>query len=76
MPTHSLGDQRWTQSGVNEAGDPVYSRVHGENYYEDISVTGAAAELADELGVDLSTVTGTGKDGNITKADVQKAANG
>ena len=47
---------------------------HSEHYYEDISTTGAAAELAAELGVDLSTVKGTGKNGNITKADVQKAA--
>ena len=69
-------DSRYTQVGVNSAGDPVYSRTYGENYYEDLSVTGAAAELAAELGVDLSTVTGTGKDGNITKADVQKAASG
>lgn len=76
MPSHSVGDQRWEQTGVNEAGDPVYERTHGANYYADLSVTGAAAELADELGVDLSTVTGTGKDGNITKADVQKAAGG
>lgn len=50
------------------------AREHGAHYYEEISVTGAAAELAAELGVDLSTVTGTGKNGNITKADVQKAA--
>ena len=47
---------------------------HSEHYYEDIETTGAAAERADELGVDLSTVTGTGKDGRITKADVEKAA--
>lgn len=52
------------------------AQEHGPHYYEDLSVTGAAAELADELGVDLSTVTGTGKGGNITKADVQKAASG
>ncbi len=34
----------------------------------------AARKLAKELGVDLSTVTGTGPDGKITKADVQKAS--
>lgn len=50
--------------------------TRGQRYYEDISTTGAAAELAAELGVDLSTVTGTGKNGNITKADVRKAAGG
>jgi pyruvate/2-oxoglutarate dehydrogenase complex dihydrolipoamide acyltransferase (E2) component len=46
---------------------------HGDHYYEDISTTGAAAERAAELGVDLSTVTGTGKGGRITKADVEAA---
>jgi pyruvate/2-oxoglutarate dehydrogenase complex dihydrolipoamide acyltransferase (E2) component len=29
------------------------------------------AEFAEENGVDLSTVTGTGKDGRIKKADVE-----
>lgn len=33
-----------------------------------------AVKLAEELGVDLSAVTGTGKDGSITKADVEAAA--
>lgn len=30
MPTHSVGDQRWEQTGVNEGGDPVFSRVYAE----------------------------------------------
>lgn len=50
------------------------TRRQSEHYYEDISTTGAAAERAAELGVDLSTVEGTGKGGRITKADVEKAA--
>ena len=74
MPARTLGDQRFSPVGTNSAGDPMYAR--NPNYYEDISVTGAAAELAAELGVDISTVEGTGKDGNITKADVQRAASG
>ena len=45
-----------------------------ENYYKDITTTGAAADLAAELGVDLSEVEGTGLHGKITKADVEKAA--
>lgn len=69
-------DSRYVQVGVNSGGDRVYARSHGERYYEDIETTGAAAELAAELGVNLSTVEGTGKDGRITKADVEKAANG
>lgn len=30
MPVHSVGDQRWVQTGVNEGGDPVYERNYGE----------------------------------------------
>lgn len=36
--------------------------------------TPAAAELAEEEGVDLEDVEGTGKEGRITKADVEAAA--
>ena len=57
-----------------ESAGPSTRRAQGERYYEDLETTGAAAELAAELGVDLSTVEGTGKDGRITKADVEKAA--
>ncbi len=53
---------------TRRAGEP------SQNYYEDLETTGAAAQLANELGVDLSTVEGTGKGGRITKADVEKAA--
>jgi pyruvate/2-oxoglutarate dehydrogenase complex dihydrolipoamide acyltransferase (E2) component len=45
-----------------------------ESEQQDADATEAAAELADELGVDLATVEGTGKDGRITKADVEAAA--
>lgn len=36
--------------------------------------TDAAALKADELGVDLTTVKGTGKDGRVTVTDVEAAA--
>lgn len=68
--------RRAQQGGVQvpaQAEEPVVEE-HGPHYYEDIETTGAAAELADELGVDLSDIEGTGKGGRITKADVQKAA--
>jgi pyruvate/2-oxoglutarate dehydrogenase complex dihydrolipoamide acyltransferase (E2) component len=42
---------------------------------EGINATDGAIEAANELGVDLATVTGTGADGRITKADVEAAAN-
>lgn len=37
------------------------------------SVTDAAEKLAMEAHIDLSTLTGTGKNGGITKEDVQAA---
>jgi len=71
-------DRRWVQnpdgsfSRIAQAGTAVEEK--SESYYEDIATTGAAADLADELGVDLSEVKGTGKGGRITKADVEAAA--
>lgn len=41
---------------------------------EETEATDAAEELAAELGVDLATVEGTGKDGRVTVADVRAAA--
>lgn len=37
----------------------------------DVSWTDAAKELADEYGIDIATVEGSGAGGNVTKADVQ-----
>jgi pyruvate/2-oxoglutarate dehydrogenase complex dihydrolipoamide acyltransferase (E2) component len=71
MPTSTLGDQRWVQVGTNSAGDLMYERKVS---VEGAEATGAAEELAAELGVDLATVTGTGKDGKITVADVKAQA--
>lgn len=39
----------------------------------DVDITDAARKLAEEHGLDLSTVEGTGVDGRILKGDVQKA---
>lgn len=39
----------------------------------EIDVTPAAATLAEEEGIDLTTLEGTGKDGRILKSDVQDA---
>lgn len=40
----------------------------------EVKVSPAAAKLAEELGVDLSDVEGTGSGGSITKGDVENAA--
>lgn len=40
----------------------------------DSDATAAAIARAEELGVDLATVTGTGKNGRITVGDVEAAA--
>ena len=47
---------------VNEANEPEYDATEG------------AVAAAEELGVDLANVTGTGAEGRITKADVEGAA--
>jgi len=39
----------------------------------DFDITDSARELAEEAGLDLATVEGTGKEGRILKSDVQKA---
>jgi len=38
----------------------------------ELKITDAARKLAEENGVDLSAVKGTGKDGAILKSDISK----
>lgn len=40
---------------------------------EEVDITDAARELAEEHGIDLAAIEGTGKDGRILKGDVEKA---
>jgi pyruvate/2-oxoglutarate dehydrogenase complex dihydrolipoamide acyltransferase (E2) component len=40
---------------------------------QQVEATHAAEELAEEEGIDLSEVEGTGKDGKVTKPDVEAA---
>jgi pyruvate/2-oxoglutarate dehydrogenase complex dihydrolipoamide acyltransferase (E2) component len=60
---------RWVQ---NEDGS--YTRTAVEPEVVEIKITKAAAELAEELGVDVEAIEGTGSGGGITKADVEAAA--
>jgi len=70
-------DKRWIKNpdgSFTRISQVAKEEERSENYYKDIDTTGAAAELALELGVDLSEVQGSGKGGRITKADVEAAA--
>lgn len=57
-----------------EVEEGVFTRRLTETVEEGIKATAGAVSAADELGINLSTVTGTGKGGQITKADVEAAA--
>lgn len=65
---------RYSEQSAGPDTRRASTQEHGPRYYQDIETTGAAAELAAELGVDLSTLEGTGKGGRITVADVKTAA--
>jgi len=43
-----------------------------EENQEEIDATDAAIKLADQEGIDLATVTGTGDEGRILKSDVER----
>ena len=61
---------KWTE---NEDGS--YSRRRASVEVEDeVEATDAAVELAEELGVDLASVEGTGVGGRVTVGDVRAAA--
>ena len=50
-------DRRWIQNpdgSFTRISQVAKEEEQSENYYKDIDTTGAAAELAQELGVDLS----------------------
>lgn len=70
--------ERWQQNA-----DGSYSRraieasttvEHTEAEDDTPNATAGAIEAADELGIELADIEGTGKDGKITKADVEAAA--
>lgn len=47
--------------------------VSGEKQAPDYTATEAAEKLAAEEGIDLTTISGTGSDDNITQDDVKEA---
>jgi 2-oxoacid dehydrogenase-like protein with E3 subunit-binding domain len=71
VPADGTWSPEITGDGSGEALPPIEENA---NYYRDITTTGAAADYAAELGIDLSEVEGTGLHGKITKADVEKYA--
>ena len=70
MPQATKSD-RWT---MNQDGSWTRSIDGLPGEVAGVTATATAKEAADQLGIDLSTVEGTGKDGRITKQDVEQAA--
>jgi len=56
-----------------ENADGSWSRKLSAFSEQGVRATAGALEAAHELGVEIGSVTGTGKDGKITKADVEAA---
>ena len=67
-------EQTVDESGEVLAEDVVGEEAEGTQEEEEVQATPAAKRKAEELGVDLSTVEGTGTGGRITGRDVQNAA--
>jgi pyruvate/2-oxoglutarate dehydrogenase complex dihydrolipoamide acyltransferase (E2) component len=67
-------EQTLDESGDVLAEDVVGEEAEGTQEEEEVQATPAAKRKAEELGVDLSTVEGTGTGGRITGRDVQNAA--
>ena len=64
----------WSRWQENEDGS--YSRRLGAYTEVGVNATAAAVEAAEAAGLDLAYVEGTGKDGKITKGDVDAALGG
>jgi pyruvate/2-oxoglutarate dehydrogenase complex dihydrolipoamide acyltransferase (E2) component len=63
-------EARWQQND-----DGSWSRRIGDMTPAQPDATQGAVDAAAELGVDLASLTGTGKGGKIIKSDVEAAAN-
>jgi len=56
------------EGGLIEEAEVIEEEVEPSN---GIDATPSARALATEYGIDLSTIPGTGKDGRITRGDVE-----
>ena len=63
-----------TEDDVEAAADAAESEPAGEGDTEEVKASPRAQKRAEELGVDLTTVDGTGFEGAITESDVEAAA--
>jgi pyruvate dehydrogenase E2 component (dihydrolipoyllysine-residue acetyltransferase) len=85
MPAHD--ETSWVAVSGDHGDDISYQRIAAnpealpadaqrtaDETAAEINATQGALEAAAELGVDLSSVSGTGAEGRITKADVEAAA--
>ena len=59
-----------------EASAPTPAPAPAASADDDIKISPSARKMAEEKGVDLSTLTGTGPDGRIVKADIENAPDG
>ena len=60
--------------GTTEQGDGQDQQGEQAGGNQEPKVTHAAAQKAEELGIDLSEIEGSGPDGSITIRDVRRAA--
>ncbi|RLM97596.1 hypothetical protein D3D01_05450 [Haloarcula sp. Atlit-7R] len=67
-------DSAVTEDDVEAAADAAESEPAGEGDTEEVKASPRAQKRAEELGVDLTTVDGTGFEGAITESDVEAAA--
>jgi pyruvate/2-oxoglutarate dehydrogenase complex dihydrolipoamide acyltransferase (E2) component len=71
------GAAQQAQGAAGQVADQAGQAAQGaqDTAGQDLNITDAARQKAEELGVDLSQVEGTGAEGRITVKDVTGAAN-
>lgn len=74
--TEEAADESPSSEAEGEAEAEAEAAVSEESGGEEIKVTPVARKIAEEEGIDLSTVEGSGVGGKITKADVLGAGGG